>query len=49
MNKVQRRRALSAHQRIQARREAIFKRTGLQPDAVELIRLLHKGDARREF
>jgi hypothetical protein len=49
MNEVQHRKALKAHQRIQARREAIRKRTGLQPDAVELIRALRKGDARREF
>jgi hypothetical protein len=49
MNEVQRRRALSAHQRIQARREAIQKRTGFQPNAVELIRALRKGDVRREF
>ena len=49
MHEVHRRRALKAHQRIQARREAIQKRTGSQPDAVELIRSLRQGNARREF
>jgi hypothetical protein len=49
MNEVQRRRALNTHQRIQARREAIQKRTGSQPDSIELIRSLRQGNARREF
>ncbi len=48
-NEKQRRRALKAHQRIQARREAIQKRTGFQPDAVGLFRSLRQGNARREF
>lgn len=47
-HEVQRRRALSAHQRIQARRGAIQKRTGPQPDAVGLIRSLRTGDAGSE-
>jgi hypothetical protein len=49
MNEVQRYIALNAHQRIQAHRRAIQKRTGFQPDTVELIRSLRQGDARREF
>jgi hypothetical protein len=49
MDEMQCRRALNAYQRIQVRREAIQKRTGFQPDAVELIRSLRQGNARREF
>ncbi len=49
MNEVQRYRALIVHQRIQARRRAIQKRTGSQPDSVELIRSLRQGNAQREF
>jgi hypothetical protein len=49
MHEVPPHRAFNAPQRIQSRREAIRKRTGSQPDAVELIRLLRKGDTRREF
>lgn len=47
MNEVQRHKVLKAHQRIQARREAIQKRTGFQPGAVELICSLRIGEARR--
>jgi hypothetical protein len=46
---VQRHKVLNAYQQIQTRRRVTQKRTGFQPDAVELIRALRKGDARREF
>lgn len=45
---VRRRRALSAHESIVARRAEIKAKTGVQPDATVLIRALRKGEGRRE-
>ncbi|OKH20214.1 hypothetical protein NIES593_19655 [Hydrococcus rivularis NIES-593] len=45
---VRRRRALSAHESIVARRAEIKAKTGVQPDATALIRALREGEGRRE-
>ncbi|MBF2020031.1 MAG: hypothetical protein IGR93_08005 [Hydrococcus sp. C42_A2020_068] len=45
---VRRRRALSAHENIVARRTEIKAKTGVQPDATALIRALREGEGRRE-
>lgn len=39
------RQGLVAHHRIVARREQIRKKTGTQPDSVDLIRQLREGEA----
>ncbi|MCM1982412.1 hypothetical protein [Lyngbya confervoides] len=44
---VSRRQAFSAHERIQQRRQAIFQRTGVQPESTELVREMRQGKHRR--
>lgn len=45
---VSRRKGLSAHSRIIARREKIKQKTGTQPSSVDLIRQLRAGELRNE-
>ncbi len=45
---VRRRRALTAHQSILARRSQIKERTGVQPKATALIRSLREGEKRHD-
>jgi predicted CopG family antitoxin len=47
-HEVRRRRALTAHQSIVARRAQIKARTGVQPEATALIRSLREGEERRD-
>ena len=45
---VSRRQAIAAHERIHQRREAILKRTGIQPDSSQEIRELREGHLTHE-
>jgi hypothetical protein len=45
-HEVRRRQATAAHSRIQARRQSILQRTGVQPSSLELIRELRAGVGR---
>lgn len=45
---VSRRKGLSAHSRIIARREKIKQKTGIQPSSVDLIRQLRVGELRND-
>lgn len=46
---VRHRRGLAAHYRIVARREAIRKKTGTQPDSTDLIRQLRECEGRYDM
>ncbi|MGB7417066.1 MAG: YlcI/YnfO family protein [Thermosynechococcaceae cyanobacterium] len=48
-HEVRRRQAVSAHKRIQSRRQSILQRTGVQPGSSELIRELHSGESLHFF